>query len=227
MSSVDLGPPRATAPAASLLDIAALEATRLQHAPFDHVIVRDFIGSTQLDAIINDFPDIPGPGSHPPSSLKIRKSFAALLDELHGDSFRHALERKFEIDLTGRPAVTTIRGELRRSDGRVHTDSHTKLITALLYLNEDWQADGGRLRLLRSPDPNDFAVEIAPEAGTLIVFRRGENSWHGHAPFAGRRRAIQMSYVVDRATAKREERRHRIVTSLKRVARAILTRGRA
>jgi hypothetical protein len=94
----------------------------------------------------------------------------------------------------------------------------------LLYLNRDWNAPGGRLRLLRSPDLDDFAVEIAPEAGTLLVFRRSETSWHGHAPFIGPRRAVQMSYVSDRATAVREERRHRLATSLKRHAPAVAHR---
>ncbi|MBV8850984.1 MAG: 2OG-Fe(II) oxygenase [Methylobacteriaceae bacterium] len=152
---------------------------------------------------------------------------ALLLAELQSDTFRHAIERKFAIDLAGRPTVTTIRGEIRGKDGAVHTDSRTKLITALLYLNRDWSSPGGRLRLLRSPDLNDFAVEIAPEAGTLLVFRRSETSWHGHTPFAGPRRAIQMSFVTDPATAMREERRHRLTASLKRFARGLSRTGRA
>ncbi len=225
MSIVDLNAARANAPAASLLDIAALDSTPLRHAPFDHIVIRGFIARTHLDAVLDDFPDVPGRGSHPPASLNIRKRFAALLDELQGNAFRTAIERKFDLDLTGRPLVTTIRGELRARDGAIHTDSRTKLITALLYFNRDWQAQGGRLRLLRSPNLDDFAVEIPPQAGTLVVFRRGENSWHGHAPFAGPRRAIQMSYVVDRAAARREERRHRFATSLKRIVHKISGRA--
>jgi hypothetical protein len=152
---------------------------------------------------------------------------AALLADLEGDGFRAAIGRKFAIDLEGRPAVTTLRGELRASDGAVHTDSRSKLITILLYLNRDWHAAGGRLRLLRSPDLEDYAVEIAPEAGTLLAFRRSDTSWHGHACFAGPRRAVQMSYVTDRATALREERRHRVAITLKRLARPFLRPGRS
>jgi hypothetical protein len=36
-----------------------------------------------------------------------------------------------------------------------------------------------------------------------------------------------MSYVVDHATALREERRHRLATSLKRFTRGVLRRDRA
>ena len=207
------------------LDLAAFVAAPLQRAPFDHVIVENTIEPERLEKLLAAFPDVPGPGSHAPASLRIRADFVALLRELQGDLFRDAIERKFAIDLTGRPTVTTIRGELRANDGAIHTDTRSKLITVLLYLNRDWHAPGGRLRLLRSPDLEDFAVEIAPQAGTLLAFRRSETSWHGHAPFAGSRRAVQMSYVTDAATAMREEGRHRLATGLKRIARRLRPGG--
>jgi hypothetical protein len=204
---------------ATYLDLARLEAAPLQTRPFDHVIIHDIIGKNYLEAILGAFPDVPGPGSHAPASLRLGTPFARLLGELEGDAFRHAIERKFAINLAGRPVVTTIRGELRATDGAIHTDSRSKLITVLLYLNRDWSPAGGRLRLLRSPDIDDFAAEIVPRAGTMLAFRRGEHSWHGHLPFAGPRAAVQISYVLDRATALREERRHRLATRLKRAVR--------
>ncbi|GAC1336297.1 MAG: hypothetical protein NVSMB26_22590 [Beijerinckiaceae bacterium] len=198
------------------LDMDAFDATPLQSDPFAHLIVPNFITRSRLDAILTAFPDVPGPGSHPPASLNLSEPFADLLGELQGDAFRRAVERKFSIDLAGRPAVTTIRGHLRASDGAIHTDSRTKLVSVLLYLNSGWTAAGGRLRLLRSPhDLGAVAAEITPEAGTLLVFRRSETSWHGHAPYVGARRAVQMSFVTDAATARREERRHRLASALK------------
>jgi SM-20-related protein len=209
------------------IDLAAFAAAPLRRDPFDHVIVRNSIDPQHLDAILAGFPNVPGPGSRSPASLKLGGSFATLLVEIESDAFRRAIERKFAIDLAGRPTVTTIRGELRASDGRVHTDSRSKLITILIYLNRCWSAPGGRLRLLRSQNLDDYAIEIAPEAGTLLAFRRSEHSWHGHAPFAGARRAVQMSYVTNRATALREERRHRLATGLKRIAHHLLPFTRA
>jgi SM-20-related protein len=208
----------------TVLDLLALESAPLQHVPFHHSIVRDFINASHLDALLDGFPAVPGPGSHGPASLDMSAPFAALLDELQGDAFRKAIERKFGIELGTRPTVTTIRGELRASDGAIHTDSRSKLITVLLYFNRDWQPPGGRLRLLRSPDIKDYATEIAPDAGTLVAFRRSEASWHGHAPFAGKRRAVQMSYVTKRAIAVREERRHRLATSFERIVRRLRPR---
>jgi hypothetical protein len=212
---------------ATYLNIAAFEAAPLRNQPFDHVILENVIAARHVNAILAAFPDVPGAGSHSPASLNIREPFAALLAELESDTFRHAIERKFDIDLAGKPTVTTIRGALRAGDGAVHTDSRSKLVTVLIYFNRDWSATGGRLRLLRSPDPSDFAVEIPPEAGTLLAFRRGETSWHGHPRFIGPRRAVQMSYVRDGTIAVREERRHRLATSLKRITRWLSPTGRA
>jgi hypothetical protein len=44
----------------------------------------------------------------------------------------------------------------------------------------------GRLRLLRNgSDLENYAVEIEPTGGTLLVFRRSDKSWHGHHPYEG------------------------------------------
>jgi len=31
-------------------------------------------------------------------------------------------------------------------------------------------------------------VEVPPSDGTLVAFKRSDNSWHGHKPFSGKRR---------------------------------------
>ena len=60
--------------------------------------------------------------------------------------------------------------------GVIHTDSKDKIITVLLYLNRDWPHTTGRLRLLRNGQSlDDYAVEIPPDNGTLLVFKRSNN----------------------------------------------------
>jgi hypothetical protein len=199
------------------LDLDALNQSPLQTDPFAYVIVPNFVKSEVLGKVIADFPRVPGPGSHPPSELKIRGDFASLVAELHDVSFRSAVESKFGIDLSGRPTMYTVRGFTRAKDGGIHTDSKTKIITVLLYLNESWASDGGRLRLLRSQDLEDCAAEVSPTGGTLLVFRRSDTSWHGHKPFAGRRRAIQFNWVTSQDVVDREQARHRLSTRIKKV----------
>jgi SM-20-related protein len=81
----------------------------------------------------------------------------------------------FRSHAAGRPTVTTVRGRCDPQDGKIHTDSTSKIITALIYIDESWEHQGGRLRLLRS------ATDLSePTAGTLVAFKRSNNSWHGH-----------------------------------------------
>jgi len=204
----------------SFLDYKALEDTPLADAPFAHILVPNFIEQADIARIAADFPNLPGGGAFPPGVFALEGNFAALMNELTAPIFRAAVERKFKLDLSAYPLVYTVRGEVRLQDGGIHTDSQSKLVTVLLYLNEDWNADGGRLRLLRSPDSlADPVVEIAPHGGTLLIFRRSENSWHGHLPHAGKRRAVQLNWMRDAKVAAREQTRHRWSARLKQLGR--------
>jgi SM-20-related protein len=200
-----------------LFDYKALITAPLQRDPFEFIIVRDFVPPASLDQVNADFPWVPGPGSHPPSVLDIHGHFKALLAELDSESFRNIVELKFNIDLRPFATMSTVRGFLRKTDGKIHTDSETKVITVLLYLNAEWSEAGGRLRLLRS-GTDDFATEIAPDHGTLLVFRRSGKSWHGHEPYAGPRRAVQFNWVTSADVAEREQRKHAYSSRLKQIA---------
>jgi SM-20-related protein len=200
------------------LDIDALRATPLKTDPYDYLVVPDFVRPESFAELAADYPTVPGPGSHPLSELQIGGHFQALIDELNGPDFRHAVEEKFGIDLLSRPTMFTVRGECRPGDGKIHLDSATKLITVLLYMNDKWDKDGGRLRILRSgSDLDDYVEEVPPHGGTLLVFRRSEKSWHGHESFEGRRRAIQMNWVTDKSVVAREQGRHRISSTFKKL----------
>lgn len=189
----------------SYLDIAALDATPVKSEPYDYLVVPNFIRPERFREVIADYPVVPGPGAHLAAELPVRGQFKALLDELDGPAFRQAVERKFALDLSSRPTLFTVRGECSPADGKIHTDSATKIVTVLLYMNDQWDKDGGRLRILRDgTDLENFAEEISPEGGNLLIFRRSEKSWHGHAPFRGPRRVIQMNWVTDRHLRKQE-----------------------
>ena len=204
-------------------DFAALERTPLQTDPFEYLVVPDFIRPEAFASVVADYPAVPGPGSHPPAELDIRGGFAELIDELLGPEFRAAVERKFAVDLSGRPTMYTVRGYVREKDGSIHTDSTTKIITVLLYMNERWQEDAGRLRLLRGPDNlDDYVAVVPPYGGTLLVFRRADNSWHGHKPISGPRRAIQLNWVTSQEVVDGEQRRHQFSTKFKKLTRMFI-----
>jgi hypothetical protein len=201
------------------LDLKALAgATRVDH-PFPHLIVPVFLLSAGQRAIAADYPEIGEAGSFPVGDLKFGRRFRDFLTELEGPEFRAAMERVFEIDLTGRPTMVTVRGHARPRDGRIHNDSRTKLITVLVYMNEAWEVAGGRLRLLRSRDNlDDVVAEVPPQAGTLLAFRVTDNSWHGHLPVTGPRRVVQLNWVESAAVVRRERARHGLSARMKRLA---------
>ena len=195
----------------SAIDFGALQATPLDHEPFDHLVVPGFVRAAALDAVNADFPKMDLPGSFPMSELDFGAAFSALIEELSAARLRLALQEKFDLDLAARPLMCTVRGRCRSADGRIHADSASKILTVLIYVQPAWEAAGGRLRLLRSAhDIEDYAAEISPRAGTMLAFRCTETAWHGHKPFEGERRSIQLNWVTSRAVAWREQWRHRI-----------------
>ena len=201
-----------------LLKLDALAKTALTADPYEYVVVEDFLDEAARGQILGGFPDMPNAGSFPLSELQIGQGLQGLFDALEGPEFRQAVEAKFGLDLEGKPTMFTLRGRCDARDGRIHTDSKKKIITVLLYLNEGWQEEGGRLRLLKSgEDLNAVATEVSPKFGTLLVFRRSDRSWHGHEQYVGPRKVIQMNWVVSDKVAAWEQLRHRISATAKRL----------
>ncbi len=204
------------------LDLDAFRAAPLRTEPFPFFIVPGFLRAEARDAIHRDYPKIDLPGSLPANTLAYGPAFQSFLDELHGPELTKAMADKLGIDLNGRPTMITVRGRARLKDGQIHTDSRDKLVTVLIYMNPSWESDGGRLRLLRSPDNlDDYVDEVPPAEGTLLAFLNTENSWHGHKPVEGERRAIQLNWVRDSGVVTREKARHTLSARWKAFRRKI------
>ncbi len=198
------------------IDVSVVRAAKFQTAPYEHIVASGFIAPEWRDVLLKEYPVVKKGGSFPLPTVKYGAVFRQLIDAMNGDDFLHAIEEKFSIDLTGKPTMFTVRGKCRAKDGKIHTDSESKIITVLLYMNPSWEDQGGKLRLLRSNNMDDVAAEIPPEIGTLLVFKRSDNSWHGHLPFDGVRRVIQMNWVTDQKYVDHEQKRHRWSSWLKK-----------
>jgi hypothetical protein len=203
------------------LDWNALEAARRVREPFDHVIVPHALSVESAAAIPGEFPTIRQPGSFSLADAPPGPWLSTVIADLASARFRGLMEQLFEIDLAGRPTIATLRGQCGARDGRVHVDSTTKILSLLLYLNDDWSAPDGHLRLLGPDrDLSRPAVEVAPTLGTLLVFRRSDNSWHGHTPYVGQRRVLQFNYLVAAKDSFTSALRHRLSAIGKRLAAA-------
>jgi SM-20-related protein len=206
----------------SMLDLERFRAAPLAREPFEFLVVPEFVKTEARSAIDKDYPEIPRAGSFPLGEVTYGPAFAKLIEEMRSEEFRKSFEEKFGIDLTNRPDMITVRGRCSEKDGKIHTDSETKIITILLYMNSAWESSGGQLRLLRS-DTNleDLVLEVPPTEGTLLAFRRSNNSWHGHKPFSGLRRVIQFNWVTSEAVVRREQNRHRFSAWIKKLRGAL------
>ncbi|HLS97092.1 MAG: 2OG-Fe(II) oxygenase [Porticoccaceae bacterium] len=201
-----------------MLNLAEIQSATLKRDPYPYMVVEDVINADAIEAILGDFPAIDYPGSIPVSEVRYGPAFQTLLDELNGPAFRDTIAARFGLDLANRPIMTTVRGVMRDKDGRIHTDSKTKVITVLLYFNQDWRDSGGHLRILRNgTDLDDFVEEIPPKLGTMVVFQVTDNCWHGHKPVVGKRLSIQMNYLTGEAARGKHQFFHRLSARLKKL----------
>ncbi len=200
------------------IDLARFERTPLETDPFPYLIVPGFVPPAALPPLSADYPKVDRPGSFPVADVTYGPAFVEFLAEIRGPEMRDAFARKFGVDLTDRPTMVTVRGQAQAKDGRIHTDTATKIITVLVYMNEAWEAPGGRLRLLRSnTDLDDMVAEVPPAAGTLLAFLVTPHSWHGHHPVSGPRRVVQLNWVESDAVVRRERLRHGLSARIKQL----------
>lgn len=209
-----------------MLNLAALEETQIQSSPFPYTVISNFIHEEYLDAIQADYPIIKDAGSFPLSSVQAGKVFTQLMQEMQGEALRAVIANKLQMDLTNKPTLVTVRGRADHRDGRIHSDSVSKLVTLLLYMNQNWENSEGRLRLLYDNKNLDhYAAEIPPTAGTLLLFKNTPHGWHGHYPFVGTRKVIQLNYVTNEAALMNHQTRHRFSAKIKQWTRRFIKKS--
>lgn len=180
----------------SVLNLEKLRATELETDPFDFIVVPEIFSPQTLQAVNAHYPAIETAANHALEGLDYGPAFGALMDELQGEPLARALGEKFDMDLPALPTTVTVRKFCERTDGNIHTDHRSKVLTVLVYFNDNWDHADGQLRMLRSRDDiEDYAAQVPPMGGTLLAFRRTDHSWHGHTRFVGERRMVQVNYL--------------------------------
>ena len=187
-----------------ILKLDALRNAPVSETPYPYFVVENSILDSEVQAVIQDFPQIKQGGSYNLDDVEIKPNFDRLLKSIDTPEFRRILTDKFGVDVMEHPMMITLRGYSRQKDGRIHTDSKSKLLTILIYLNESWEAETGRLRILNNAtDMNDYVAEINSGPGDLVAFKVTDNGWHGYIPYEGQRQSIQINFLTsDKANAK-------------------------
>lgn len=106
-----------------------------------------------------------------------------LIEGLWTDSYRKAIAEMSGLELNN--CVMDI-GFRRYKLGQLHhphTDEPNKVLTHLLFFNQQWSEDwGGCLRILKDSQPESAFQDILPLSDSSVVIVRSNNSWHMVTP---------------------------------------------
>jgi len=198
-----------------LIDPARLERvdTTIQKEPFPFVVAHGQLPQEALADLDRDFPHYSSAGFFPYDPAECGPSINMLIDNVTSTEFAHVLGQHLDIEHLDRyPTLVTLCRLLNKRHGTIHTDSRSKVATALIYLNAQWpDTSNGCLRFLSKIDDIDSLVapELVPLYGEIAAFKRCDNSFHGHLPYAGERRVIQVAWLVSEDDKLRKTRRGR------------------
>ncbi|HET6587253.1 MAG TPA: 2OG-Fe(II) oxygenase [Oleiagrimonas sp.] len=207
----------------TLLDTTQFDRpdTLVFNQPFSFMVAHAMLPHSQRQVLGKDFPRYNEAGFFPYDEHECGESVRALVDRLTAPEFADAVGKRLGIEhLGGYPTLVTMCRSLNRRHGTIHTDSKSKVATALLYLNDNWpDTSDGCLRFLRSIDDIDATVspEIKPLYGEFVAFKRADNSFHGHLPYEGERRVIQVAWLVSEEAKLRKTQRGRFSRMLKKL----------
>jgi hypothetical protein len=206
-----------------LLDPARLDRldTRVESRPFAFMIAQGQLPPDAAPALDAGFPRYPGAGFFPWEARDCGHAVNRLVEELTAPAFADAIGARLGVPDLGRyPHLVTLCASLNRRHGTIHTDSRSKVVTALVYLNADWpHGSPGCFRLLNRIDDIDdlVAPEIPPLYGTVVAFRRADNSFHGHLPHEGERRVIQVAWLTSEEEKLRKTQRGKLSRFFKKL----------
>jgi 2OG-Fe(II) oxygenase superfamily len=206
-----------------LLDPARLERsdTDVRSEPFPFLIAHGQLPDEARSDLDRDFPKYTGAGFFPYDESDCGPTINELVDRMTTPEFASAIGKHLGIDDLGQyPTLVTLCKSLNKRHGTIHTDSKSKVATALVYLNSQWpDTSDGCLRFLASIDNIDdlVAPELKPLYGEFAVFKRCDNSYHGHLPYEGERRVIQVAWLTSEEEKLRKTKRGKFSRVFKKI----------
>ena len=213
-----------------LLDPARLDRpdTTVLQLPFPFMIAHGQLPDEARADLERDFPRYTSAGFFPYDPSDCGPTVNSLIENMTAPAFASAIGTRLGIeDLAQFPTLVTLCRLLNKRHGTIHTDSRSKVATALIYLNGQWpDSSDGCLRFLHKIDDIDSLVtpELTPLYGEFAVFKRCENSFHGHLPYEGERRVIQIAWLTSEEEKLRKTKRGKFSRVFKKLAGKLDTR---
>jgi hypothetical protein len=206
-----------------LLDPIRLDRpdTDIREQPFPFMIAHGQLPDEARSDLERDFPKYASAGFFPYDASDCGPTVNTLVQQMTTPQFASAIGRYLGIENLGQyPTLVTLCRALNKRHGTIHTDSRSKVATALLYLNTQWpDTSDGCLRFLNRIDNIDdlAAPELKPLYGEFAVFKRCDNSFHGHLPYEGERRVIQVAWLTSEEEKLRKTKRGKFSRAFKKL----------
>jgi hypothetical protein len=206
-----------------LLDPIRLDRpdTDIREQPFPFMIAHGQLPDEARSDLERDFPKYASAGFFPYDASDCGPTVNTLVQQMTTPQFASAIGRHLGIENLGQyPTLVTLCRALNKRHGTIHTDSRSKVATALLYLNTQWpDTSDGCLRFLNRIDNIDdlAAPELKPLYGEFAVFKRCDNSFHGHLPYEGERRVIQVAWLTSEEEKLRKTKRGKFSRAFKKI----------
>ncbi len=213
-----------------LLDPARLDRpdTTVLQQPFPFMVAHGQLPDEARADLERDFPRYTSAGFFPYDPGDCGPTVNTLIENMTAPAFASAIGARLGIEnLAQYPTLVTLCRLLNKRHGTIHTDSRSKVATALIYLNGQWpDSSDGCLRFLHKIDDIDSLVtpELTPLYGEFAVFKRCENSFHGHLPYEGERRVIQIAWLTSEEEKLRKTKRGKFSRVFKKLAGKLDTR---
>lgn len=209
--------PVAVASGLRTIDLEALKRAQVSREPYPHFSGGGILKPEAIDVLERDFPQLKNAGYLTLREITPEGEFATFLDELAGAEVADAVSNLLQFDLRDRPRLITIMRHCPKRAGRIHTDGKVKLATMLVYFNRTWPAgSAGAVRVLRREDNfEDYVAEVVPTMGNFLGFLRSDSSWHGHLPFEGERKVVQITWLESEEAVERKKRNNALAQALK------------
>jgi len=158
------------------------EDNRVFASPFAFLVAENQLSEAQYAALEDDFPKYHGAGFFPYDPADCGEHVQQLVAELTAPAFADRIGQHLGVPDLGRyPALVTLCRSLNKRHGTIHTDSRSKVVTALLYLNRDWPPiSEGCLRFLDRID--DVDALVAPEKSCARPNAGASRGWSSAWP---------------------------------------------
>ena len=124
--------------ALSVVNVDAVREAPLSREPYPHFLGAGILREEAVPDLKRDFPDIDKPGYLTVDEVQLKGRFKTLIEELESPEFTEEISRKWGQDMHLYPRLTTIMKRSQPKYGSIHTDGPSKVMTMLVYMNDDW-----------------------------------------------------------------------------------------